>query len=216
MADVAQLVERRFVVPVVAGSIPVVRPNPAAVVLAGGQATRMGGGDKALLALGRHTVLDELLSRLRPQVHALAVSANGDPVRFAGWALPVLPDQAGAGPLAGVLAGLTWAAEAGAAALLTVPGDTPFIPADLVARLGEPPACAVSASGTHHPVALWPVVARAALLGFLANGGLRVSAFAAEIGMRKVNFRDVPDPFFNINTPEDLALARARFAAIPG
>jgi molybdopterin-guanine dinucleotide biosynthesis protein A len=177
----------------------------------------MGGGDKALLALGAHTVLDELLNRLRPQVEALAISANGDPARFVPWALPVLPDPTGAGPLAGVLAGLTWAAEAGAATLLTVPADTPFIPADLVARLGEAPVGAASASGTHHPVALWPVVARGALISFLAAGGLRVSAFAAAIGMRTVYFGDLPDPFFNINTPEDLALARARQAAtMPG
>jgi molybdopterin-guanine dinucleotide biosynthesis protein A len=182
-------------------------------VLAGGQARRMGGGDKALLTLGAHTVLDELLMRLRPQVHAVAMSANGDPARFAPWRLPVLPDPAGAGPLAGVLAGLTWAEEAGADTLLSVPADTPFIPADLVARLGAAPACAASASGTHHPVALWPVAARAALARYLAHGGLRVSAFAAEIGMRTVYFSEAPDPFCNINTPDDLTMARRRVAA---
>ncbi len=216
MADVAQLVERRFVVPVVAGSIPVVRPNSAAagLVLAGGRAIRLGGIDKALLPLGAHRFLDEILYRLGPQVGALAISANGDAGRFAAWGLPVLPDAVAGGPLAGVLAGLCWAEALGATTLLTVPGDTPFIPANLLAALGAAPACARSASGTHHLVALWPIGARAALAAQLAAGNFRVSEFGAAIGMRSVLFHETPDPFFNVNSPADLD--RIGAAAAPG
>ncbi len=216
MADVAQLVERRFVVPVVAGSIPVVRPNPliAGLVLAGGQATRMGGGDKTLLPLGPHRILDEILGRLAPQVGALAISANGDAARFTAWGLPVLPDAVAAGPLGGILAGLTWAQAAGAEALVTVPGDTPFIPRDLVARLAPAPACAASDTGTHHPVALWPVSALPALAAFIAAGDFRVSGFGAALGIRIEQFGGAPDPFFNVNTPDDLAQARRLMALV--
>jgi molybdopterin-guanine dinucleotide biosynthesis protein A len=109
----------------------------AGVILAGGAATRLGGVDKPLLTLGDGTLLDVLLARVRPQVAALAISANGDPVRYARFGLPVLADEMlRRGPLGGVLSGLGWAARIGAEVLLSVPGDTPFVPVDLVARLG--------------------------------------------------------------------------------
>lgn len=175
------------------------------MVLAGGAAQRLGGGDKPLLELAPGlTLLDELLRRLRPQAAPVALSANGDPARFARFGLPVLPDAAPAGPLAGVLAALAWAGVLGAEAVLTVPGDTPFIPPDLAARLVPAPARA----GAHHAVACWAVEAAPALAAFLAGGGRRVSEFAARIGMRAVDFPDAP--FFNVNTPADLAVARAR------
>ena len=180
----------------------------AGLVLAGGRALRLGGVDKCLLPLGAATVLDEVLSRLRPQVAALAISANGDPARFAGFALPVLRDDlAGRGPLGGVLRGLEWAAAEGFEALLTVPGDTPFVPRDLLERLGAAPAWAVNAAAVHPLVAIWPVSVRGALGGFLEGSG-RVRAFGQAIGMRDVVFEDDPDPFLNINTPDDLARAR--------
>jgi len=188
----------------------------AGLVLAGGAAVRMGGGDKPLLAVGAAPILARILATLRPQVGPLALSANGDPARFAEFGLPVLTDGpfAGAGPLAGVLAGLDWAEAQGATALLSVPGDTPFIPADLAARLGEAPACAESAGVRHHLVALWPVAARAALRAWLGRPGSRsVRQFAGTIGMRGVAFpAGEPDPFMNVNTPDDLARAR-RIAA---
>ncbi len=180
-----------------------------AVVLAGGRASRMGGGDKPLLPLAGATLLDRLLTRLTPQARQIAISANGDPARFARFNLPILPDPPWAqGPLAGVSAGLTWAAGIGAATLLTVPGDTPFIPADLAARLGAAPAWAESAGAVHPLVALWPVAAAETLATWLQNGGsLRVRDFGLELGMRTVQFTGTPDPFLNINTPDDLAQA---------
>ena len=118
---------------------------------------------------------------------------------------------AGEGPLAGVLAGLDWAADLGAEALLTVPGDTPFIPPGLAAALAPPPACAASNGRPHYLVALWPVACRDELRRLLSAPGRRdVAHFARRIGMRRVDFAVAKwDPFLNVNTPEDLALARA-------
>jgi molybdopterin-guanine dinucleotide biosynthesis protein A len=190
--------------------------KPAALVLAGGQARRLGGLDKPLICLGGRTVLAHILDRLVGQAFPIALSANADPARFAAFGLPVLADGefAGQGPLAGLLRGLDWAAGQGADTLLSIPGDTPFIPDDLVAALAPAPACAASSGRVHHLVALWPVAARAALAGLLATAGPRdVRRFAASLGMRTVDFAaiDLPsgpcDPFLNINTPADLALA---------
>ena len=189
----------------------------AGIILAGGRASRVGGGDKMLLPLGPATLLDLLLAALRPQVTALAISANGDPARFAPFFLPVLPDAPGhTGPLAGVAAGLAWAADHGADTLLTVPGDTPFIPKNLATRLGAAPAWAVSDGAVHPLVALWPTAASARLHAWLTNGtDRRVKNFGVALGMRAVTFEDTPDPFFNINTPSDLAAAQARAATLP-
>ena len=122
----------------------------------------MGGGDKPLLEVGGDTMLSRIIAVLREDVAAIAISANGDPARFARFALPVLPDGQfeGEGPLAGVLAGLDWASALGAGALLTVPGDTPFVPHGLAGALSPAPACAASNGRAHHLVALWPVGCR--------------------------------------------------------
>jgi molybdopterin-guanine dinucleotide biosynthesis protein A len=188
----------------------------AALVLAGGAARRMGGGDKPLLEVGGAPILARVLAVLRLEADALAISANGDPARFASFGPPVLADGAfaGQGPLAGVLAGLDWAVGAGAEALLTVPGDTPFVPAGLAAALAPAPACAASAGHTHHLVALWPVDCREALRTLLSHPGSRaVGGFAAQIGMRAVAFPAGPwDRFLNVNTPAELDAAR-RLAA---
>ena len=183
----------------------------AGLVLAGGLGTRLGGVDKALLRLGSRTLAERVLERLAPQVDRMALSANGDPARYAHLGLPVLADAVtGRGPLGGVLRGLAWAAEQGAHALLSVPGDTPFIPLDLAARLGRPPAWAQSAAGLHPLVAIWPTACAPALAGWLAaQPSGRVRAFGNTIGMRAEHFSEVPDPFCNINTPQDLAAARA-------
>jgi molybdopterin-guanine dinucleotide biosynthesis protein A len=176
----------------------------AALILAGGGAARMGGGDKPLLALGGRTILAELLGRLRPQVSAVALSANGDPLRFASYGLPVLPDPVpDQGPLAGLAQGLIWAAVIGAEALLSVPGDTPFVPRNLAVRLSPAPACAVSGGHIHPLVALWPVGCRDKLQGWPDP---RVKTFAASIGMRQVLFDDEL-AFLNVNTPADLTAA---------
>ena len=184
----------------------------AGIVLAGGAGTRLGGVDKALLPLGTRTLVECLLDRLAPQVGALAVSANGDPARYGHLGLPVLADEiVGRGPLGGVLRGLSWAAASGARSLLSVPGDTPFIPRDLVERLGAAPVWASSATGLHPLVGIWPVGCAAQLAGWLAaQPSGRVRAFGETIGMRACYFPDVPDPFHNINTPDDLAAARAK------
>ncbi|HUN40915.1 MAG TPA: molybdenum cofactor guanylyltransferase MobA [Acetobacteraceae bacterium] len=185
----------------------------AGVILAGGRASRLGGGDKPLLHVGAATMLARIIATLQSETDALAVNANGDPARFAVFNLPVLADGAfaGQGPLAGVLAGLDWAVTIGAGALLTVPGDTPFVPQGLAAALTPPPACAASNGHVHHLVALWPVPCREDLRRLLAAPGPRaVLRFAQQIRMRTVDFPVGKwDPFLNVNTGEDLAMARA-------
>jgi molybdenum cofactor guanylyltransferase len=190
-----------------------------AVVLAGGQARRMGGGDKGLRMLAGRPMLSHVLQRIRPQARAVALSANGDPARFAGWDLPVLPDaMPGLGPLAGVLAGMHWAARVHpGAALLSVPTDTPLLPPDLVARLwaaraeaGAAIACAASAARRHPVVALWAVTLADALAVALASGMQGVERFAAAHGLAVAAFGAAPaDPFMNVNDPAELAAAAA-------
>lgn len=185
----------------------------AGLVLAGGRASRLGGGDKPLLEVGGASILARVIDALRPEAAWLAISANGDPARFAGFGVKVLPDGpfAGEGPLAGLCAGLDWAATLGAELVLTAPGDTPFLPAGLAARLSPAPAYA-SRAGVDHPlVALWPVSAAPLLREMLAAPGPRaVAAFARRVGARRAEFpARGPDPFINVNTPDDLAAARA-------
>ncbi|RWC76134.1 MAG: molybdenum cofactor guanylyltransferase MobA [Mesorhizobium sp.] len=196
----------------------------AGIILAGGQSRRMGGGDKSLLPLGGGCVLDQILSRFGPQFETLALSANGDPARFARFGLPVLADtvEGFAGPLAGILTGLEWAAAGTPCkAIVTAAGDTPFLPLDLVDRLaaaaGERPgsiAVAFSAGRQHPTFALWPVGCRDALRHFLVDEhNKRVSAFIERHGHVEVEFPILQsagqsiDPFFNINVPDDLAQA---------
>jgi len=184
---------------------------PAVVILAGGGARRMGGGDKPLLDLAGKQMIERIIAALDAQ--HIAISANGDPARFAALQRPVLSDGDffDQGPLAGVLAGLEWAATLGVDTLLTVPGDTPFIPSGLAATLAPAPACAASNDRPHYLVALWPVAYRGDLRQLLSAPGRRdVAIFASRIGMRRVNFPVAEwDPFLNVNTPEDLAAARA-------
>ncbi|WP_323035945.1 molybdenum cofactor guanylyltransferase MobA [Pararhodobacter sp.] len=192
----------------------------AGVILAGGRATRMGGGDKALLPVAGRPMLAHVIARLAPQVTALALNANGDPARFADFGLPVLPDPLPdqPGPLAGVLAGMEWAAAQGYTHLLTVAGDTPFLPEDLVARLAKAEfTLAASPDDTgrlrqHPTVGLWPVTLRESLRAALLRGERKVGRWAAEHGAQSVVFTAQPDPFFNVNTPDDLTLAEARFS----
>lgn len=196
------------------------------VILAGGRARRMGGGDKALRTVGGQAVLARLIGRLAPQVARLVLNANEDPARFAAFGLPVvgddLPDRPG--PLAGVLAGLDWAArsEPGVRWVVTAPGDAPFLPADLVARLhagrgGATLACAASGGRMHPVVALWPVALRHDLRRALVEEGLhKVGAYVGRHGPAVVEWPvGGQDPFFNVNTPADLADAD-RLAADPG
>jgi len=179
----------------------------------------MGGGDKALLPLGRETILAHVVARLAPQVGALMLNANGDPARFAGYGLPVVADSVGGwpGPLAGVLAGLDWAAARGARWVVTAPADTPFLPRDLVARLrsaaGDAGLAVAATAGEgarvlHPTFGLWPVSLRDELRVALAEGTRKVSAWAERHGAAVALFpAGAPDPFFNVNTPDDLRRA---------
>ena len=195
------------------------------LVLAGGLARRMGGGDKPLRRLAGRTILERVVERLAPQCDGLIVNANGDPARFGDLGLPVVADDVPgfAGPLAGILAALDWSAAhrpelqwvASAAA------DSPFLPRDLVARLhaaraaaGVPLACAES-GGQAHPVnALWPVALRADLRHALVVEDLRkIDRWTARHGTAHASWAAEPiDPFFNANTPEDLGEAERLLA----
>lgn len=205
-------------------------PDPATglAILAGGQARRLGGGDKTLHRIGGQTMLEGLIDRLSPSAAPLIVNANGDPARFGQPRPPIVPDDLPGhpGPLAGVLAALDWmAAHAPAVSwVVTVPGDVPFPPRDLVARLhaarrrdGTPLACAASGPWTHPTIALWPVSIRAALRTALVDQGIRqVNAFTAAHGRALAYWDTEPvDPFFNVNTPEDLAEANRLAARYP-
>ena len=197
--------------------------QPFGVILAGGQATRMGGGDKAMVPLKGRRVVDFVTERFVPQVDRCAINANGDPLRFAEFNLPVVADSIGGfqGPLAGVLAGLDWAATRGADHIVTVAVDTPYLPQDLVPQLllaaelqGHPIALAATVEGDktwRHPTfGLWPVALRDDLRTVLENGVRKVVAWTDQHGAANAVFPTEPfDPFFNINTPNDLAKAGA-------
>ncbi len=193
----------------------------AAVILAGGLARRMGGGDKSRLLVGGRSILARIVDCLVPQLDRVALNANGDPVRFADFGLPVLPDPlpGNPGPLAGVLAGLDWAAANRAEWLVSVSGDCPFLPGDLVTRLHAARGAgrmAVAASGgrTHPVVALWPTGCRSELREFLSAGERKVGAFTARLGGGVAEWAAEPiDPFFNVNSPEDLARAEGALLA---
>ena len=197
------------------------------LVLAGGRARRLGGADKALLSLAGRPLLAHVLARLRPQCADVAISANGDPARFAPYGAAVIVDDVPdfPGPLAGILAGLDYAWDHGFTWLLSAPVDTPFLPADLAARLqgareaaGASLAVATSGGQVHPVVALWPVVLRADLRNAITIDGMRrVERFATARGAALAEWPAVPhDPFFNLNTPEDVAAAEALVASEQG
>ena len=195
------------------------RADTLGAVLAGGLARRMGGGDKPLRTLAGRPLLQHVLDRVSPQVAAVVLNANGDPARFAEYALPVVPDGLpdNPGPLAGVLAALDWAAERRPDLpwVLTAPGDCPFLPFDLAERLhaargaaGAPLACAGTPGQTHPPVGLWPVALRAELRGALLGGERKIDRWTARFGCAVAEWPAGPvDPFFNANAPADLAVA---------
>jgi len=187
----------------------------AGIVLAGGQSRRMGGGDKGLLDLGGRPIIAHVIDRLGC---ARAISANGDPARLAGFGLPVLPDSLPdwPGPLAGVLAGMDWAAGQGIARIVTAAADTPFFPRDLAPRLAAVDAPVVMAvnNGDHPAFAAWDVALREELRAALVAGTRRMRDWMDAQGTVRV---EIPgeDPFFNINTPADLDTARRRLAEGP-
>jgi len=199
-----------------------VSSRPPAVILAGGLSRRMGGGDKALKPLGSGTLLSHVIARLGAQVSSLALNINGDARRF-DVNLPGLadgiPDHPG--PLAGILAGMEWAAAAQADWIVTAACDTPFLPADLVVRLrarqeetGAPIVLAASGPGgkpvMHPTFGLWSTALAPALRRDITGGSRRIRDFAERAGLALAPFDG--DPFFNVNTPEDLDEARRRLA----
>ncbi len=196
------------------------------VLLAGGLARRLGGGDKALRQLAGRPLLAHAIDRLAPQLDGLVLNANGDAARFAAFGLPVAADSVAGfpGPLAGILAGLDWAAaqRPDCRWVFSASVDCPFLPADLVARLSErlvaeEAEIAVAGSGdrVHPVVGLWPVDIRETLRRAIAEDGLRkVEAWTNRFRMAVATFPVMPhDPFFNVNTPEDLTRAEALLAA---
>ncbi|MBO0345053.1 molybdenum cofactor guanylyltransferase MobA [Roseibium sp. CAU 1637] len=208
-------------------SSPLSRPDPSvlACVLAGGQSRRMGGGDKTLLDMGGNSMLGLILERLKPQVTEVILNANGDPARFANFGLPVVADpiEGHQGPLAGILAGLMHARETAPSVshVVSIAGDTPFFPRDLIARLSThlpsaAPVIALACSRRRlHPVfGLWPVALADDLQAWLEAGKSgKVLAWVERHDSIEVDFDDDAetglDPFFNANRPEDLDTARA-------
>jgi molybdenum cofactor guanylyltransferase len=210
------------------GAAPAVTPATVGVVLAGGLARRMGGGDKARIRVGGRTILESVLSRLAPQCRRLVLNAAGDTERFADTGLAVVSDSVPdyAGPLAGILAGLDWASGAApdVAWLVSAPSDCPFLPRDLVARLHHARAAAdgqlacASSAGRRHPVAaLWPIALCEELRRALTEEGVRkVEQWTARYGLAVAEWPATPvDPFFNVNTPEEVAEAERLATAYP-
>lgn len=203
-------------------------PPTLGVLLAGGLARRMGGGDKPLRTVGGKTILARAIERLGPQCDRLVLNANGDPARFAETGLTVVADtvEGFAGPLAGVLAGLDWAAanRPDIAYVVTLAADTPFVPRDLVSRLhaareaaGTPLACAESGGQAHPTNALWRVALREDLRHALVVEDMRkIDRWTARHGIAHAAWPTDPvDPFFNANTPDDIAEAERLAAAHP-
>ena len=195
---------------------------PPGVILAGGAATRMGGGDKGLLQLGDSTILDQVIDRLSPQVSQLALNANGDLDRFSAFGLPVISDSIPdrAGPLAGILAAMDWAHSIGVHHVVTAAADTPFFPGNLVKMLGDAAtrdAKPIALASTPDPVrkfnrhptfGLWAVELRSDLRQALQGGLRKIVQWTGKHGAVDVEFATADhDPFFNVNTPDDLRRA---------
>lgn len=196
--------------------------QPFGVILAGGLARRMGGGDKGRLILQGQSMMSRVVERLAPQVAQVGLNANGDPDRFEDLGLPVFPDSIDgyAGPLAGVLAGLDWACAQGGEHIVTVAADTPFFPCDLVPQLilaSEGMKVPLALAATKEPngvsmwqptFGLWPVALREDLRGHLQNGLRKIVQWTEIHSVRQAAFSSTPfDPFFNVNTPQDLETA---------
>lgn len=201
-------------------------PSTLGVILAGGLSRRMGGGDKGLRILGGKSLIEHVIERIRPQVSMLVLNANGDPERFAAFNLPVIADSLAEypGPLAGILAALDYTAETypGVDWVISVTADGPFLPSNLAARLHAareaaqtPLACAASGGFTHPTIALWLVALRHDLRKAMSEEGLRkIDRWTARHGCADAEWPSEPlDPFFNANTPEELAEAEAMLAA---
>ncbi len=192
-----------------------------AVLLAGGQGSRMAvdgqGADKPLRLLAGRPLLAHAIDRIRPQVEAMVLNANGDPARYAAFGLDIIPDDIPdhPGPLAGILSGLRWAIRQGATDVLSIATDTHFAGTCQATRLHTartaahvPLACAGSGGWTHPVIGLWPVTLADALEADLRAGTRKIDTWTARHGIAVADFPTHPfDPFFNVNRPDDLAEA---------
>jgi molybdopterin-guanine dinucleotide biosynthesis protein A len=203
-------------------------PATPGVLLAGGLARRMGGGDKPMRTIGGRSILDRVIARLAPQCDGLILNANGDPARFAAFGLPVIADtvQDFPGPLAGILAALDWTAanRPDVGWILSAAADCPFLPRDLVARLQQARieqdaqlVVAASAGQTHPVIGLWSVALRKELRHALVVEDIRkIDRWTARYRLATVTWSVEPlDPFFNANTMDDIAEAE-RLAGLDG
>ena len=187
--------------------------RPPCVILAGGRSSRMGGGDKCLLPLDGKPMLAHVLERVSPQASAILINSNSSPELFAGFGWPVLPDVIDGfqGPLAGLLTGMRWAAQAGAAHLLSVACDTPFLPLDLATRLGAglsrgDIAIARDTARSHPVIGLWPAALAPRLAHDMESNGIRgVHQWLRGLAVREVEFEAAQ--FRNLNTRDDLRQA---------
>jgi molybdopterin-guanine dinucleotide biosynthesis protein A len=188
------------------------------VILAGGLSTRMGGGDKSLLPLNDTPLLRHVIIRITPQVDGTVLNANGDARRFGAFSLPIAPDsiEGYAGPLAGILAGMDYAAYHGFTHIQTVAADTPFFPTDLVQRMSANAQAiniarddnAVEKFSFHPTFGLWDIALRDELRASINDGMRKVMGFVKQHDWRGVTWKtDECDPFFNVNTPNDMAQA---------
>ena len=198
------------------------------IILAGGLSRRMGGGDKGLLMLGKTTIIERVIDKILPQVGSLAININGDSSRFPDYKLPIIPDSIKGylGPLSGILAGMEWAFKNGNRYIATVAADTPFLPDDLIKRLhamvksknlniGIAASRILSGDDVfiHPTFGIWEVALKDDLRDALANDTRKIMFWAKKFKLDYYYFDTsdkLSDPFFNINTPDDLEKAKYR------
>ena len=198
------------------------------IILAGGLSTRMGGGDKGLLMLGKTTIIERVIDKISPQVGSLAININGDSSRFPDYKLPIIPDSIKGylGPLSGILAGMEWAFKNGNRYIATVAADTPFLPDDFIKRLhamvkSKNLNIGIAASRflrrddvfIHPTFGIWEVALKDDLRDALANDTRKIMFWAKKFKLDYYYFDTsdkLSDPFFNINTPDDLEEAKYR------